>query len=67
MTLKNFMRNIFVPTFYDTLADSIMILFRLNNFSIRGLSGKYRAYLYISAQALFFIIGRVAYFKVIPT
>ena len=34
---------------------------------IRGLSGKYRAYLYISALALFFIIGRVASFKVIPT
>ena len=34
---------------------------------IRGVSGKYRAYLYISAPALFFIIGRVAFFKVIPT
>ena len=34
---------------------------------IRGLSGKYRAYLYISALALFFIIGRVASFKLIPT
>ena len=34
---------------------------------IRGLSGKYRAYLYISALALFFIIGWVASFKVIPT
>ena len=34
---------------------------------IRGLSGKYRAYLCISALALFFIIGRVASFKVIPT
>ena len=36
-------------------------------FSIRGLSGKYRAYLYISVRALFVIIGRVASFKVIPT
>ena len=34
---------------------------------IRGLSGKYRAYLYISALVLLFIIGRVASFKVIPT
>ena len=34
---------------------------------IQGLPGKYRAYLYISALALFFIIGRVASFKVIPT
>ena len=34
---------------------------------LRGLSGKYRAYLYVSALALFFIIGRVASFKVIPT
>ena len=34
---------------------------------IRGLSGKYRDYLYMSALALFFIIGRVASFKVIPT
>ena len=34
---------------------------------IRGLSGKYRAYLYISALALFFIIGRVSSFIVIPT
>ena len=34
---------------------------------IRGLSVKYRAYLYISAFTLFFIIGRVASFKVIPT
>ena len=34
---------------------------------LRGLSGKYRAYLYISALALFFIIGRVASLKVIPT
>ena len=34
---------------------------------VRGVSGKYRAYLYISALALFFIIGRVASFKVIPT
>ena len=34
---------------------------------IRGLSGKYRAYLYISALAIFFIIRRVASFKVIPT
>ena len=34
---------------------------------IRGLYGKYRAYLYISALALFFIIWRVASFKVIPT
>ena len=33
----------------------------------RGLSGKYRAYLHISALALFFIIGWVASFKVIPT
>ena len=36
-------------------------------FELRGLSGKYQAYLYISALALFFIIGRVASFKVIPT
>ena len=35
--------------------------------TIRGLSEKYRAYLYISALALFFIIGRVSFFKVIPT
>ena len=35
--------------------------------NMRGLSGKYRAYLYISALALFFIIGRVASFNVIPT
>ena len=34
---------------------------------VRGLFGKYRAYLYISALALFFIIGWVASFKVIPT
>ena len=34
---------------------------------IRGLSGKYRANLYISALALFFIIGRVASFKLTPT
>ena len=34
---------------------------------IRGLSRKYRAYLYISALALFFIIGQVASYKVIPT
>ena len=38
-----------------------------NPIYIRGLSGKYRAYLYISALALFFIIGRVGSFKVIPT
>ena len=35
--------------------------------NVWGLSGKYRAYLYISALALFFIIGLVASFKVIPT
>ena len=35
--------------------------------AIRGLSGKYRAYLYISGLALFFSIGRVASSKVIPT
>ena len=34
---------------------------------IRGLSRKYRAYLYIAALTLSFIIGRVASFKVIPT
>ena len=34
--------------------------------NIRGLSGKYRAYTCISALALFFIIGWVASFKVIP-
>ena len=34
---------------------------------IRGLFGKYRAYLHISTLALFFIIGRVASFKVIPS
>ena len=39
----------------------------LSDTCIRGLSRKYRAYLYISALALFFIIGRVASFKVIPT
>ena len=36
-------------------------------FWIQDLSRKYRAYLYISALALFFIIGRVASFKAIPT
>ena len=35
--------------------------------TIRGLSRKYQAYFYISALALFFIIGRVAPFKVFPT
>ena len=39
---------------------------KLIMFPVRGLSGKYRAYLYITALALFFIIGRVASSKVIP-
>ena len=43
----------------------LFLVSRTNN--VRGLSGKYRAYLYISALALFFIIGRVASFTVIPT
>ena len=34
---------------------------------IRGLSGRYRAYLYISVLALFFSVGQVASFKPIPT
>ena len=34
---------------------------------LRGLSGKYRACLYISTLVLFCFIGRVASFKVIPT
>ena len=38
-----------------------------NELNVRGLCGKYRAYLYISALALFYIMGRVASFKVIPT
>ena len=47
---------------------SWVLLHRSNNVgNIRVLSGKYRAYLYISALALFFINGRMASFKVIPT
>ena len=45
----------------------VLIFLHLSNSNIRGLFGKYRAYLYISALALFFIIGRVTFFKVIPT
>ena len=53
---------ILVTNIFSTLAVSISKIL-----VIRGLSGKYRAYLYISAVALFFIMGRVASFKVIPT
>ena len=41
--------------------------YKIYNMHIRGLSEKYREYLYTSALALFFIIRRVASFKVIPT
>ena len=42
-------------------------MLRVRDTDVQGLSGKYRAYLYISTLALFVIIGRVTSFKVIPT
>ena len=69
--------NLFLAAWISSIS-LIIIRFRPNptqtvssNFTsphnIRGLSGKYRAYISISALALFFIVGWVASFKVIPT
>ena len=45
--------------------NSIFVLIIKNTHIVRDLSGKYRAYRYISSLALFFIIGRVVSFEVI--